>query len=191
MRKTIVLPAIASFAAAVSLAGRIAVSPLAPSSFADAETSTNVAISAWSGSRTFTVDLTLDATASNGVEIAVGSDASPHDGRLSAAEAALCFGWDGGHWFLETPGLTNRIEVSSSAAAGQRRFRLELAVRPDGSARALSIHDGDAPILADVAVALPAASDWNLVRATTRGRDPAHESVVVRSFPDKTQVFVR
>ncbi len=97
------LHAIASFAAAVSLAERIAVPPLAPSSFADAEASTNVALSAWSGSRMFTVDLTLDATASNGVEIAVGSDAAPRDGRLSAAETVLRFGWDSGVWFVTDP----------------------------------------------------------------------------------------
>ena len=41
--------AVASFAAVVSLAERIAVQPLAASTFADAEASTNVVISAWRG----------------------------------------------------------------------------------------------------------------------------------------------
>ena len=50
MRKTVVPFAVASFAAVVSLAERIAVPPLAASPFADAVASTNVVISAWRGS---------------------------------------------------------------------------------------------------------------------------------------------
>ena len=192
MRKTIVPVAVASFAAAISFAERIAVPPLAPSSFADAEASTNAAISAWAGSRTLTIDLTLDATASNGVEVAIGSDSAPPDGALSPSESALRVGWDSGVWFAEVPSMTNRFEATSFNQAVGKSLRLQLSVRPDGTAREFTILDGGAAVLQDAdATTLPPVSNWNMVRVTTRGRDAVHEGVVVRSFPDKTQVFVR
>ena len=54
----------------VSLAERIAPLALPPSAFTDTEASTNIAITAWNVSRSFSVSLTLDASASNCVEVA-------------------------------------------------------------------------------------------------------------------------
>ena len=192
MRKTIVPFAVTSFAAAISIAGRIAVPPLAPSPFADAEASTNVALTAWGGSRTLTIDLTLDATVSNGVEIAIGSDSAPPDGVLSPLESTLRLGWDSGVWFAEVPSMTNRVEAQSPNQALGKSLRLQLSVRSDGTARELTILDGGAAVLQDAdASNLPPVCNWDMVRVATHGRDAAHEGVVVRSFPDKTQVFVR
>ena len=190
MRKVATLFIVAQFAAA-ALAGRVFLPPLSPSDFADTESTTNAPLACWTGSRTLAFELALDAMALNNVEIAVGRDDAPPDGSLSAAESAMRFGWDGGCRFLEAPCLTNRVEAASSSAEGRRRLSLELSVRPDGSIRALSVRDGDAPILLDAALTLPSVSGWNLVRATARGCATTQGGVVVRSFPEKTQVFVR
>ena len=63
--------------ATVSLAERIAPPTLAPSAFSDTEASTNIVISPLAGGCSFTISLSLDATASNCVEVAVGRDAAP------------------------------------------------------------------------------------------------------------------
>ena len=82
--------------AQVAVAERIAPPALAPSAYADTEASTNIAIAVQDASRSFSVSLSLDAGASNCVEVAVGHDAAPSDGFLTAAEASLLFGWDCG-----------------------------------------------------------------------------------------------
>jgi hypothetical protein len=190
MQKAVILFIAVQFAVA-ALAGRMALPPLTPSGFADTESTTNAPLACWTGSRTLAFELALEATASNNVEIAIGRDDAPPDGSLSLVESAMRFGWDGGRWFLEAPGLTNRVEAAPSSVGSRRYLRLELAVRPDGSVRALSVRDGDAPILLDAALTLPAVNGWNMMRATARGCEPAQEGIVVRSFSDKTQVFVK
>ena len=67
---------------ATSLAERIAPQSLPPPEFLDTEVSTNIVIAADEGSRHFSVALSLNATASNCVEVAVGNDSKPADGNL-------------------------------------------------------------------------------------------------------------
>ena len=59
--------------AVITMAERIAPLSLPTSAFADTESSTNIAITAWNVSRSFSVTLSLDAGASNCVEAAVGN----------------------------------------------------------------------------------------------------------------------
>ena len=122
-----------SVLSAVVSAERIAPPALAPSAFADTEASTNIAIAVQDASRSFSVSLSLDASASNCVEVAVGHDAAPLDGGLSAAEASLLFGWDCGRWFLDAPGLTNRVEMLPATADARKTVTLRLGIRPNDS----------------------------------------------------------
>ncbi len=178
--------------ATVALAERIALPTLPPSAFADTEVSTNIAITVWDVSRSFSVSLSLDAGASNCVEVAVGADAAPANGRLSAAEVSLCFGWDCGHWFLDAPGLTNRVVALPATADAPRTATLRLGIRPNDSIRDISLLDGGASILpSPLSMALPSATSWNMLRVTTRGCAPPQESLEVRSSPDGTQLIMR
>ena len=175
-----------------AIAERIALPTLPPSAFADTEVSTNIAIAAWDVSRSFSVSLSLEAGASNCVEVAVGADAAPANGRLSAAEASLRFGWDCGRWFLDTPGLTNRVEMLPATADDQKTIRLRLGIRPNDSIREISLLDGGVAVLpSPLGVALPTAVSWNMLRVTTRGCAPPQESLEVRSSPDGTQLIMR
>ena len=177
---------------AIAFAERIVSAMLPPSAFADTEASTNIAITTWDVSRAFSVSLSLDATASNCVEVAVGSDAAPANGRLSAAEASLRFGWDCGSWFLDAPGLTNRVEMLPATADEHKTIRLRLGIRPNDSIREISFLDGGVPILpSPLGMALPSAALWNMLRVTTRGCAPPQESLEVRSSPDGTQLIMR
>ena len=178
--------------AQVAVAERIAPPALAPSAYADTEASTNIAIAIQDSSRSFSVSLSLDAGASNCVEVAVGHDAAPSDGFLTAAEASLLFGWDCGRWFLDAPGLTNRVEMLPATADARKTVTLRLGIRPNDSIREIQLLDGDVPVLpSPLGMALPAAASWNMLRVTTRGCTPPQESLEVRNSPDGTQLIMR
>ena len=83
----------------------VTVEPLPPSEFADTEVSTNIAFVVDRSTMTrieFTV--ALDATPTNNVEVAIGTDGNG-DGNLSVEEAAYVFGYDCGTWFARSAGL--------------------------------------------------------------------------------------
>ena len=173
-------------------AERIAPPTFPLSAFADTEASTNIAITVWDVSRSFSVSLSLDASASNCVEVAVGADAAPANGRLSAAESSLRFGWDCGRWFLDAPDLTNRVEMLPATADARKTLTLRLGIRPNDSIREISLLEGGVPILpSPFDMALPKATSWNMLRVTTRGCSPPQESLEVRSSPDGTQLIMR
>ena len=99
----------------------VTVEPLPPSEFADTEVSTNMVFTVDRSAMTrieFTV--ALEATPTNNVEVAIGTDANG-DGNLSVQESAYVFGYDCGKWFernregavsigTECPTLSARIE---------------------------------------------------------------------------------
>ena len=175
-----------------SLAERITPSMLPPSAFADTEASTNIAIAVQDASRSLTVSLSLDASASNCVEVAVGHDAALSDGGLSAAEASLLFGWDCGRWFLDAPGLTNRVEMLPATADAHKTVTLRLGIRPNDSIREIRLLDDGVPVLpSPFGMALPSAASWNMLRVTTRGCAPPQESLEVRNSQDGTQLIMR
>ena len=190
--KRFIFPLVFSVLSAVVSAERIAPPALAPSAFADTEASTNIAIAVQDASRSFSVSLSLDASASNCVEVAVGHDAAPLDGGLSAAEASLLFGWDCGRWFLDAPGLTNRVEMLPATADARKTVTLRLGIRPNDSIREIRLLDGDVPVLpSPLGMVLPSAASWNMLRVTTRGCTPPQGSLEVRNSPDGTQLIMR
>ena len=181
-----------SVLSAVVSAERIAPSALAPSAYADTEASTNIAIAALDASRSFSVSLSLDAGASNCVEVAVGHDAAPADGCLTAAEASLLFGWDCGRWFLDAPGLTNRVEMLPAGDEARKTATLRLGIRPNDLIREIRLLDGGVSILPNpLGMVLPSATSWNMLRVTTRGCAPPQESLEVRNSQDGTQLIMR
>ena len=83
----------------------VTVSALPQSEYADTEVSTNIAFAVERPAMTrieFTV--ALDATPTNNVEVAIGTDANS-DGNLAVEEAAYVFGYDCGTWFARSAGL--------------------------------------------------------------------------------------
>ena len=83
----------------------VTVSALPQSEYADTEVSTNIAFAVERPAMTrieFTV--ALDATPTNNVEVAIGTEANS-DGNLAVEEAAYVFGYDCGAWFARSAGL--------------------------------------------------------------------------------------
>ncbi len=183
---------VVAIACVTAFAERILPPTLLPSAFADTEASTNIVIKAWDVSRSFSVSLSVDAEASNCVEVAVGNDTAPANGSLSSAETSLRFGWDCGCWFLDAPSLTNRVEMLPASVDARKTVTFRLGIRPNDSIREISLLDGGVSILpSPLGMALPSAASWNMLRVTTRGCAPPEESLEVRSSPDGTQIILR
>ena len=113
-----------AFASCLSVpAFGVTIPGLPQSAFVDTEVSTNIVFVVERPAMTrieFTV--ALDATPTNNVEVAIGTDANG-DGNLSVEESAYVFGYDCGRWFernregagaigTECPTLSARIEKS-------------------------------------------------------------------------------
>ena len=133
----------------------VTVAPLPPSEYADTEVSTNIAFVVERSAMTrveFTV--ALDATPTNNVEVAIGTD-TDGDGNLSVEEAAYVFGYDCDTWFCRDQG-ENKIERTT--------------VDPDLRPR---------PPLSHTFVLKMRKLDtaWNLVKVTRRGCGAACELV--------------
>ena len=103
---------------------------LPQSAFADTEVSTNIAFAVERPAMTrieFTV--ALDATPTNNVEVAIGTDANS-DGNLAVEESAYAFGYDCGKWFVRerdrVSGIGDQAEVPAPVAeAATVRMRIE------------------------------------------------------------------
>ena len=108
----------------------VTVEPLPHGEYADTEVSTNIAFVVERPAMTrieFTVS--LDATPTNNVEVAIGTDANG-DGNLAVEESAYAFGWDCGTWFVRErdQGSGIRDQVAVPAPVGETptvRMRVE------------------------------------------------------------------
>ena len=105
--------------AAMNAVLAVTVESLPQSEFADTEVSTNMAFVVERPAMTrieFTV--ALDATPTNNVEVAIGTDGNG-DGNLSVEESAYVFGYDCGSWFERgrDQGSGNRDQDLSAPAA--------------------------------------------------------------------------
>ena len=141
------------FAALCVIAGTIALSPIGEPSPVGAEASTNLVLSIdrerFHG---LCVTFAFEATATNGVEIAVGADADG-DGRLSVWESDWTFGFDCGRWIgTNAEGVETENAVASAAGRMVRNLRIP---------------------------AERFAPSWNLLRVTRRGGGDIGESVTV------------
>ena len=77
----------------------VTVEPMPPCAYADTEASTNIAFVVDRARMTrIEFSVALDATPTNNVEVAIGTDANG-DGNLAPEEAAYVFGYDCGRWF--------------------------------------------------------------------------------------------
>ena len=121
----------------------VTVKPMPPCAYADTEVSTNIAFVVDRAMMTrieFTV--ALDATPTNNVEVAIGTDANG-DGNLAPEEAAYVFGYDCGRWFTRVGELFDCSIVQLDGAGRlEKTFNLKM--------RKLD-------------------TTWNLVKVTRRG----------------------
>ena len=94
----------------------VTVGELPPCDYADTECSTNFPVTVdFAAMSRFEFSLALDASPSNSVEVAIGTDADC-DGNLSVEESAYVFGYDCGTWFCRDTAM-NRLDALATAQA--------------------------------------------------------------------------
>lgn len=132
----------------------VTVGELPPCDYADTEVSTNFPFTVrLRPSSFFEFALSVDASPSNAVEVAIGTDADG-DGNLAPEESAHVFGYDCGLWFERT-----------RATSSETRTPAEPAPRPE---RTFAIKTRDLD---------PA---WNFVKVTRRGFGTVGERADIR-----------
>ena len=145
---------LAAFFLLPAMAFGVTVETLPVSGHADTEVSTNIAFAVERPAMTrieFTV--ALDATPTNNVEVAIGTDANG-DGNLAPEEAAYVFGYDCGRWFTRVGELFDCSDCSIVRSSEAGRVEKTFVLRTGK---------------------LDAA--WNLVKVTRRGCGAACELV--------------
>ena len=173
------------FLVAVLLCGGVAkgaspvvVPNLPPSDFADAEIVTNVPFCAGAThDREFILSLALAASASNNVEVALGTDADA-DGVLDRTEADLVVGWDCDGWFYRD--RMAGTECRESREPGNRRLDWRLVLTPERTPFRLDAKDGRTAVFGNTVSPTLFSPQWNLLRVTARGLDPAASQVRVQ-----------
>ena len=151
----------------------VMVEPLPTSEYADTEVSTNIAFVVDRSMMTrieFTV--ALEATPTNNVEVAIGTDGNG-DGNLSVEESAYVFGYDCGKWFVR-----DQVKVRgegeqwnlSSYSAGQPEQESNILCSPSPSTFTYSSHTF-------ILKMRKLNTAWNLVKVTRRGCGAACELV--------------
>ena len=165
--------------------------------FADTEVSTNVAMRAWGeNARQFSVTLQFDATPSNNVQVAFGTDASA-DGNLSDEEAGLTLGWDCGSWFMASDSATNRFTAAPSGSSARKELSFQMSLGADGLPRKLELADGTSPLAftgLNLSPAPPAwmfSKDWDLLKVVARGTDEQNEQITVVLSNDAVMLLLR
>ena len=169
---------------------------LPPIEFADTETVTNVAFTAWErGLREFRFDLAFTGTASNNVEMAFGTDADGN-GALSDGEVSVLAGWDCGELFIANNATDERFTEASTENApapeasgcpsvegaspeGRKGPRVHVfscvcEMRSNGRVVNVACSNDSSTVFLDLAAAKPAwlhSLDWNMVRLTGRGEN--------------------
>ena len=196
-RKRIPLQTFLFAFAAVRSASALTMPELLPPVFADTEVSTNVAMRAWTErTRMFNVVLSFDATPSNNVQAAFGTDESA-DGNLSDEEAGLTLGWDCGEWFIASADSTNRFTAAPAGTETRKELRLQMNLGADGLPRALELTDGTTPLAfagIDLSPPPPAwmfSKDWNLLKVVARGTDEQNEQITVVLSNDAVMLLLR
>ena len=169
MNMKIMHPVLCLFFCASAFAGSVAVPSLPSPEHLDTEVSTNVVFSLPEKCNSFTVELSLNATPSNNVQISVGCAAFTANGNLSPFETGLAIGWDCGKWFIQTPDARTRLETEPSGTNLFKTVSLSLALRADGTVREAAVTDGTTRLFADMPLAFSSATSWTALKATARG----------------------
>ena len=177
---------------------------LPPVEHLDTETVTNVPFATWQKHlRSFTVKLAFDATPSNNVEMAFGTDggtgttgSSPvGDGELSPDERDLTVGWDCGAWFVEDGTTGARVTAAPTGGCGAHELAVRVRLDHKGAVDDVRFLDNGAEVFASLAASRPQwlySPGWNRLRLVGRGENVREgERFSAQITPQGTSVRLR
>ena len=187
----------------VVFAVNVIIPDMPDSEFADNEASVNAVIPEIfdKQSKTFKFSLTLNATLSNNVEIAFGTDQAVSGGQadeiLMHEETGLIVGWDCGRWFLRPKGLREFYYSSvTNFVAGERTMSGVFRVDPEDNLYSLEFHDGEDSftfqgLTISNCVDWLKPTEWDLLRVVSRGDDTDAENIKVSFNGDATLIIIQ
>lgn len=155
------------------LAAALVVSTMPPPEYDDCEVITNCVFDASRGdAKMFAVQIELDATSSNGVEIVFGRDADG-DGILSRTEETMSVGCDCGEW--KVVNLTTGDTFSNAGVSGHVALNWKLRLNGNRTLRSITATTNGQPVFTQLATPPPFLFDptWNAAKIIRRGQsDP-------------------
>jgi len=187
----------------VAFAINVIIPNMPDSEFEDNEASVNAVIPTITDpqSKTFKFYLTLNATLSNNVEIAFGTDQIISGGQadeiLMHEETDLIIGWDCGRWFLRPKGLREFYYSSvTNFVAGERTMSGVFRVDPEDNLYSLEFQDGERSftfqgLAVSNSVDWLKPTEWDLLRVVSRGDDTDAENIKVSFNGNKTLIIIR
>ena len=170
------------------LAVSLVVPPMSPPEYDDCEVITNCVLDASRGdAKMFAVQIELDATPSNGVEVVFGRDADG-DGLLSRTEETMSVGYDCGEW--KVVNLVSGDKFSSAGTSGRTALDWKLRLNRNRTPRSLAATVNGQPTFTQL-VTPPFLFDpkWNAAKIIRRGQsDP---NLQVECSVDTIPLFIR
>ena len=169
---------------------------LPPSEYADTEVSTNVslvaAVTCATGDnvRFFDVELSLEATPTNNVEIVFGRDADG-DGDLSRLERDFVLGWDSGSWFWRDRRGNVESRMENADAAARRTLRWRVTLDADHLPRRVTATEGRRTLCDQAATGSMFSSGWDTARIVARGHVAHDESINVKMDRNAMRIILR
>ena len=176
-----------------SLSATVTSGSLPPCEFADTETATNHPFSTLRpGSQILSFQISLLASPSNNVEVAIGRD-SDEDGELSVDETALVVGWDCGEWIMRSGEFDGFLSAVPATGNVNKTLVWKL-YETDGRIWCLIATENGRAIDFGIAGSIPAwtfSDSWDLVRLVARGADEGGESFVAKFTANGTSIRLR
>ena len=165
------------FASTLAFAGTVELPHTAKPQFADMESATNVAVSAFAeAKKSVTVTIECDTAKDNAMRVFVGKDANK-DGKLGLEEIGLRFGWDAGQWIVEELDGENHLEVAPKTTAKRKTCSLTWKLDANGKCELGSFNEGD--VVLGGLTRLAFDKGWNCVRIVRNGTTDPNEKVTV------------
>ena len=171
------------------LATTLVVPNMPQSEYDDCEVITNCVFDASRGDvKMFAVQIGLDATPSNGVEVVFGRDADG-DGILSRTEETMAVGYDCGEW--KVVNLVTGDKFTCDGASGRTELDWKLRLNSNRTPRSLAATVNGQPTFMQLATPTPFLFDptWNAAKIIRRGQtDP---NLRVECSVDNIPLFIR
>ena len=171
------------------LATALVVPSMPPPEYDDREVVTNCVFDASRGdAKMFAVQIELDATPSNGVEVVFGRDANG-DGILSRTEEAMSIGYGCGAWMVAN--LVTGDTVSCAGTSGRTALDWKLRLNRNRPPRSLAATVNGQPTFTQLVTPPPFLFDpkWNAAKIIRRGQsDP---NLQVECSVDTIPLFIR
>ena len=153
------------------LAAALVVPSMPPPEYDDCEVVTNCVFDvSRDGAKAFSVQIELDATPSNGVEVVFGHDADG-DGILSRLEETMAIGYDCGEW--KVVNLVTGDKFACAGTSGRAAFDWKLRLNANRTPRSFTATINGQPMFTQLATPPPFLFDptWNAAKIVRHGQD--------------------